>query len=160
MLTSSSELHRESAIPSAQEAVQARPAGRLRRRIFGAVLLFVLPLAAQVPGIQMTGTAAGGQQPRDDESISGIDARMQAKRIAELNKVRQKAMISDAEKLLRLAHELNEDANAGGAGLSPAERMHKAAEIEKLAKQVKDKMTYAVGEPAEISLPFGTSSQR
>jgi hypothetical protein len=82
-----------------------------------------------------------------------VDARMEARRFTALNQMRQKSMKSDAEKLLRLAQELNDD--AGGSGtLSSAERMRKAAEIEKLAKGVKEKMTYAIGAPTEIPGPF------
>jgi hypothetical protein len=123
------------------------------RRLWWAVLLLVLPLVAQAPRIPRPDLAGNASQ--QDESPS-MDAHMKAKRINQLNQNRQKAMVSDAEKLLRLAQELNNDANAGGASLSPAERMHKAAEIEKLAKGVKEKMTYAIGEPAEISPPFAT----
>jgi hypothetical protein len=113
------------------------------------LLLVALPLAAQMPVFP-------GPQ---DQSAGSIEGRMQARRIAQLNQKRQKEMASDAEKLMRLAEELNEDANAGGANLSQAERMRKANEIEKLAKQVRDKMTYAIGEPAEASLPFGASQR-
>jgi hypothetical protein len=120
-------------------------------------LLLVLPLTAQGPGVPIP-QYAGRQTPGRDDSPPGIETRMEAKRIAQLNQIRHKAMVSDAEKLLRLAHELNEDANTSGAGLSQAERMHKAAEIERLAKGVKEKMTYAVGEPAEVTLPFNNSS--
>jgi hypothetical protein len=63
-------------------------------------------------------------------------------------------MVSDADKLLKLAQELNADADAGGTILSPAQRMQKAAEIEKLARNVKEKMTYAIGAPQELTGPF------
>jgi hypothetical protein len=63
------------------------------------------------------------------------------KRISLLNKLRQRSMIDDATKLLFLARQLN----AAPSSMSDAERMHKAAEIEKLAKSVKEKMSYAVG---------------
>jgi hypothetical protein len=66
---------------------------------------------------------------------------MEARRIKALNQLRHKAMVDDASKLLLLARELNDDPGS----LSPAERLRKAAEIEKLAKSVKDKMSYTVG---------------
>ena len=66
---------------------------------------------------------------------------MQAKRIKALNQLRHRALVDDAAKLLVLAKQLNDES----ASLSPMERVHKAAEIEKLAKSVKDKMSYAVG---------------
>jgi hypothetical protein len=64
------------------------------------------------------------------------------KRISVLNKLRQRSMVDDAAKLLFLARQLNAEAS----NLSDSERMHKAAEIEKLAKSVKEKMSYAVGD--------------
>ena len=145
------------AVPGTNQAIPARRSQNVRLRLWGALLLGVLPLTAQSPGIFRPGPGIDAA-PQPDRS-SPVDARIKAKRIAQLNENRQKAMMGDAEKLLRLAQELNEDANAGGANLSPAERMHKAAEIEKLAKGVKEKMTYAIGEPAEISLPFSTSAR-
>jgi hypothetical protein len=67
---------------------------------------------------------------------------MQAKRMKALNQLRHKAMVDDAAKLLLLARQLNDDAG----NLTQSERVHKAAEIEKLAKSVKDKMSYTVGD--------------
>ena len=56
------------------------------------------------------------------------------------NAVRQKSMISDVEKLLKLTSELNADiASAGEAPLSRGE-LKKVTEIEKLARQVKGSM--------------------
>ena len=72
---------------------------------------------------------------------SPIAPEMQAKRIKALNQLRHKAMVDDAEKLLALAQELNDDSG----NLSPAERLRKTTEIEKLARSVKDKMSYTVG---------------
>jgi len=122
-----------------------------RRRILAGALLLCLPLVAQSPGVPhgSTGDGTFGQEPMN----GSIEVKMEAKRIAMLNSIRQKAMVSDADKLLRLAQELNEDANAGGK-MSPAERMHKAGEIEKLAKNVKEKMTYAIGAPESLGGPF------
>jgi len=142
---------RSSATPMATGSDQGKRAWPLLGHILAAMLLCA-PLAAQSPIVPPPATGAGisGQ----DESAPGVDARMQAKRIAQLNVIRQKAMVSDVEKLVHLAKELNDDASSGGTTLSPGERLHKAAEIEKLAKEVKEKMTYAVGTPTEIGGPF------
>lgn len=83
-----------------------------------------------------------------------MDGRIEARRIVQLNLLRQKSMVSDADKLLRLAQELDNDAKAGASALSPAERMRKAAEIERLAKEVKEKMTYSIGDPPQPATPF------
>jgi len=130
---------------------------RRQRRVLALVLLLGFPMAAQLPGVPIQMPVPGGRvhpRPEDPADSGGIDLRMEAKRNAELNVMRQKSMVSDADKLLRLAQELNADADAGGAIMSPAERMHKATEIEKLARNVKEKMTYAIGEPPEMGGPF------
>jgi len=67
---------------------------------------------------------------------------MDQKRIAVLNRLRQRSIVDDTTRLLLLAKELNADS----ASMSSAERVHKAGEIEKLAKSVKEKMSYAVGD--------------
>jgi len=63
-----------------------------------------------------------------------------AKRIKALNTMRQQALVSDTAKLLKLAQELD---TADGTKMSTAERMKKLALIEKLAKRVREKMSYA-----------------
>ena len=63
-----------------------------------------------------------------------------AKRIKALNTMRQQALVSDTDKLLKLAQELNA---AEGTRMSSAERVKKLAQIEKLAKRVREKMSYA-----------------
>ena len=62
-----------------------------------------------------------------------------------LNVQRQKTMVSDADKLLKLATELKAEIDAGdSASLSP-EQLRKISEIEKLARSVKQKMSITVG---------------
>lgn len=61
-----------------------------------------------------------------------------------LNAQRQRMMISDTTKLLKLAQELNAEIEAGhGAALTP-EQARKLANIEKLARNVKQKMSESV----------------
>jgi hypothetical protein len=136
----------------------ASPAGAPRRFLHpgrGLLALFLLlglPLAAQSPGLPRAypHSAPGAG---DADSDSAVDARMEAKRIQTLNVIRQKSMVSDADKLLQLARELNDDAIAGGTTMSAPVRMRKAAEIEKLARNVRDKMTFAIGAPTEPDAP-------
>jgi hypothetical protein len=66
-----------------------------------------------------------------------------------LNTDRQKSMVADTNKLLRLVNELNvEIASTNPDSLTPAQ-LRKVAEIEKLAHSVKDKMSTSVrGTPA------------
>lgn len=88
----------------------------------------------------------------NDVSVGERQAKM-------LNIQRQKAIVSDTDKILQLARELNDDAASGYSNLSDPERMHKAEEIEKLAKNVREKMTYAIGAPPPAN-PLTPFSQR
>ena len=66
---------------------------------------------------------------------------MAARRMRALNVERQKSMVSDTDKLLKLAKELNgEIANSNPAMLTPVQ-LRKVADIEKLARNVKQKMS-------------------
>ncbi len=72
---------------------------------------------------------------------------MEVRQAKMLNIQRQKAIVDDTDRILQLARELNADAIAENPVMSAAERMEKAEEIEKLAKTVRDKMTFAIGAP-------------
>ncbi len=126
--------------------------GAVRRTLVMAVLLGI-PLGAQQPGPPSI-ISQHPQSPFSDSTNPFVDHSMEARRIKELNVMRQKSMVADAEKLLQLARELDADARADNPALSPAERLHKASEIERLAKQVREKMSYAVGGPDSPVAPF------
>lgn len=125
------------------------------RRVLALLLLLGLPVASQSPG--MPARTSGGERVSTagaSDSDSGLDARMEAKRMTALNVARQKSMVSDADKLLQLARELHDDADAGGTKMSSAQRLHKAGEIERLAKDVKNKMVFTIGTPDPFAGPF------
>jgi hypothetical protein len=61
-----------------------------------------------------------------------------------LNVVRQRSMVADAAKLLKLARQLDAEVAAGNAGSLTAEQLHKIAQIEKLAHNVKIAMSTSV----------------
>lgn len=124
--------------------VAARPLAPCLLRCLAAASLIVLPLRAQSPGTPVNPggqTRANSHLPTDSPPMSANQT-LDQKRISVLNKLRQRSMVDDAAKLLFLARQLNAEAS----NLSDSERMHKAAEIEKLAKSVKEKMSYAVGD--------------
>lgn len=58
---------------------------------------------------------------------------------------RQKQMVADAGKLLKLAKELNDEIAAANTGTLTPGQLRKIAEIEKLARSVKDRMTLGTG---------------
>ncbi len=87
----------------------------------------------QVPGRQNLGPL--------DENPENYDVAMAEKRLRALNTERQKLMVADAGKLLKLAKELNDEVAASNTGSLTPEQLHKIAEIEKLARSVKERMT-------------------
>jgi hypothetical protein len=101
------------------------------------------------------GYVAAGQQPiskRLGESLHGpsdalgsMDPKLARRQVLLLDIQRQKTMVSDTDRLLELATELKSEIDSGdSASLSP-EQLHKIAEIEKLARSVKQKMTITIG---------------
>ncbi|MGO9340380.1 MAG: hypothetical protein ACLPY1_23020 [Terracidiphilus sp.] len=81
---------------------------------------------------------------REDYDIPSNDPAEQARRLRALNIERQKRIVSDANKLLKLTTEFNaEIARANPESLTPAQ-LRKLAEIEKVAKDLKENMAATV----------------
>ncbi len=119
----------------------------------GLALVFAcIPAAAGQTGSGANGgqgpTARGGFPLRTDvDPLAGGDYEpiMMERRMRALNIERQKEMVSDTNKLLRLARELNAEVAAQKSDALTPDQLHKIAEIEKLARSVKERMTSAVG---------------
>lgn len=89
---------------------------------------------------QPTGQPVGGGladvpsgDPAEDEKL-----------LRALNADRQKSMVSDANKLLRLVNELNAEIARSNPDLLNSAQLRRVAEIEKLAHSVKDEMSTSV----------------
>jgi hypothetical protein len=83
------------------------------------------------------------------------------KRLGVINVERQKALVADTQKLVKLAAELNAEINSAHQTELTAGQLRKVAEIEKLAHSVRDKMSSAFtgvlpnfGTPSAIPLPM------
>lgn len=126
-------------------------------------LLLCLALVLAWPG----GTQNGPQQPHGglgqqmgqhgDDSLSDLGVQYpmeQEKRLRALNALRQKSLVEDTNKLLKLAAELNAEVSSAHPDSLTAEQIHKLAEIEKLAHSVKEKMSTSVREPQGFPPPF------
>jgi len=87
-----------------------------------------------------------------DPSASGSPANERLLRA--LNADRQKALVSDTNKLLRLVSELNSEIAARHLDALTPEQVHKMSEIEKLAHSVKEKMSASVRGMPAFQLPF------
>lgn len=127
--------------------------GHLTRSLWaGLGLGLVFVLAPAPPGrsqIQSQLEPQASQQPyytgRGGRDTSGdYDPIMMERRMNALNVARQKEMISDADKLLKLARELNDEIAAKGAASLTDDQLRRIAEIEKLAHSVKEKMADGV----------------
>ena len=110
-------------------------------------LVLALPLLAQFPPFP-SGRGDRNGQHSPDGNLGGDQGpnSPEKKRIQMLNADRQKALVSDAQKLLKLAKELNEEVAQSETGTMTGGQLHKVEEIGKLAKSVKEKMSYGVGD--------------
>lgn len=122
---------------------------RFLLRPFWLALALVFGLGAfSQAGAQLTAGQNNSRGPQNPEmavpSSGGGNFTFQDRRIRELNAERQKEMVSDTEKLIKLTAELNtEVAQNHSATLTP-DQLRTLIRIEKLAKSVKDKMSNPV----------------
>jgi hypothetical protein len=117
------------------------------------VLLATVRVGAQnTPGVQhpLSSMPTGqhpGVDPNEDTPI--MQAIEEEKALRALNEARQKSMVADAARLVRLVNELNAEIVRTNPDSLTAAQLRKVAEIEKLAHNVKDKMSTSVrGMPA------------
>ena len=137
-----------------REAGRAVKSGRLGRwTLFLCLGLAMVYVIAPEPAMRSQAGAPPDiidrprPMPTDPSSSGEYDPTMIERRIRALNNERQKDLISDTNKLLKLAQELNDEITAKNAGTLTYDQLHKIAQIEKLARSVKEKMAEAVGEP-------------
>ncbi len=108
----------------------------------------ILPVPSQS---QSRSPDAVGQALRNEQmgilpDTQVLDPLMAERRVRALNLERQKRMVADANKLLALAKELNNEVAAMNAGSFTADQLRKITEIEKLARSVRERMTADVTE--------------
>lgn len=113
----------------------------------GLVLVVGMPLAGQSPYPQFPSTNDGkaGQHFPDANEPFGKEPPLDAKRMSSINAQRHKELVSDTDKLLKLTRELNAEISDGNdSGMTDAQ-LHKVAEIAKLARSIKEKMSFSFG---------------
>jgi len=101
-------------------------------------LAFSTSAQIRIPQRQRGPLTGADDQPPDIATME-----MERKQLKLMNEQRQKHLVSDTDKLLRLAEELRSDANDSGKNVASADLARKANEIEKLAKGIRSKMTIA-----------------
>jgi hypothetical protein len=114
---------------------------------FGFALLATSTAMAQIrtttPTRVYEGQPAVGADVSAPEAPSDTQSIEFEKRLRRINADRQKSLMADTDKLLRLTHELNDELAAQPGDPTPAQ-LRKIAEIEKLAHDVKVKMSTSV----------------
>lgn len=130
------------------------------RSALGLALLLGIPLASQSPVSPFPPASKSREQfPSTNGPIDQNSNPRDQKRMQLFNAQRQKEIVSETEKLLQLAKELNDEVAGADSEHLSDDQMRKVAEIGKLAKSVKDKMSYSVlGYPSvntPLTLPPG-----
>jgi len=137
------------------ESARCRPRRLAAATISALPLTFLLalPLALQCGAQNASGTQHGtlnslpqttGLPVNGSNDIPTGDPIQYERLLRALNADRQKALVSDTNKLLRLANELNSEIARSNTDTLTPSQLHKMAEIEKLAHNVKDKMSTSV----------------
>jgi hypothetical protein len=148
-----------------QNFLKTCPAGLGARRVPGPMLILALSLGlvlalAKAGAAQMGSTGQhdpfsqpNGQRVGDGlDDVGSGDPAEAARRMRALNTMRQKALVSDTDKLLKLANELNAEISVNPESLT-LEQLRKLATIEKLAHSVKEKMSTPVAGNPMYQLP-------
>jgi Spy/CpxP family protein refolding chaperone len=143
----------------------------MKGRIFGEMAFVTVAAAALTAGLLCAaqyGQSGGGvplQQgqgqvgPHQQGSFSAgpdTDSVFAEKRMRALNADRQKSMVSDAQKLLELARQLDAEVASNPKDELTSEEARKLAEIEKLARSVKTKMAQSFAGGPSVSRPVQT----
>lgn len=95
-------------------------------------------LPQQLPGTHLN------QQLTQEIGLGQPVSVEEEKQLRMLNAERQKSMVADANKLLKLARELDSEVGSANANPPTVMQLRKLAEIEKLAHNVKEKMSTSV----------------
>jgi hypothetical protein len=137
----------------AQKSSQTqRWTGLVRRPARGALVscvVLILGSFAAEPAGQQPIPNHMNQQPRSPyDGFGANDPVLAARQMRALNADRQKSLVSDTQKLLKLAQELNSEIETSNQDVLTQVQLRKIADIEKLARNVKQKMSISfVGGP-------------
>lgn len=124
-----------------------RQVSHAARQAICLALLLVVPGGAQDGPMLSPQPIPQSRGQRVDGPFSELDDRdpvEQEKRLRALNAERQKFIVSDTNKLLKLAAELNAAVSSANPDSLTLDQLRKLSEIEKLAHSVKEKMSTSV----------------
>ena len=103
-------------------------------------------------GVLLQGQNGSHQQPGFSAGPE-MDPAFAAKRLRALNADRQKSMVSDVDKLVKLARQLDTEVASNPSEELTPEEVRKLAQIEKLARSVKAKMAQSFGGGPQLQPP-------
>jgi hypothetical protein len=134
--------------------------GGLRLALFAGMVCLAVqsPLTAQnLPG-SIPRNPMGQPNPQSPAGrLGGVpldDPLDNEKAYRATNADRQKSIVSDTDKLMKLVSQLDAEVARSGAEKLSSAQLRKMAEIEKLAHDVKVKMSTSVSGPPAFSPPF------
>jgi len=137
------------------ETAIVSPDRRLRRAaraIACSAVLIGLQGGAQT-GLPQRPTLGGATAQGNDSEFEPGNSLEEERRLQALNADRQKALVSDTSKLLRLTVELNGEIDRTNPDKLTPGQERKVAEIEKLARSIKEKMSLSVRGVPPFRLP-------
>jgi hypothetical protein len=106
-----------------------------------------------VCGTSFAATPAPAITPQVETRQDPAQREMQDRMSRAANKKRQQDIREETDKLFQLATELKAAVDKTNENLLSLDVVHKAEEVEKLAKKVKEKMKDSVGQPIKQELP-------
>lgn len=138
------------------------------RWLFGSLLILALILTVPCKmGVAQssqsnTGAALSGQGALaaqrqalsgSDAGEGGFDSAITVRRAKMMNNDRRKSLVTDSDRLIKLATDLNNQIAHSNAGSLTPDQLRMVAEIEKLAHEVREKMTMTVPPPSGNVFP-------
>lgn len=114
-------------------------------------------VSASTPPVQYSDP----MNPRTDAAPNPIDAAMEHRRLQSLNAKRQQSLLADTDRLVKLAAQLNTAINSTQQDQLTVDQLRAVAEIEKLAKSIREKMSEAesgapsLGPRPALPIPVG-----
>ena len=117
----------------------------MHRSFLSVFLVWILLVSVGWGQMKPQSEFMGADSSKTDRGMSrplGV-ATIMAQQVQQRNTMRQVKLLNDTNKLLALISNFNQQAAKGDGTLSPEETAKRAAEIEKLARSVKDEMTHS-----------------
>lgn len=151
---------------SASQKASGRTSSRL---LYGLAIGLVVVLACGAQSLAQTRGGGVPYQPgwsqdplQPNYPVDSASQIMEQKRLNALNKERQKQLVTDTDRLVQLSAELNAEINNAHQSELTPEQLRKVAEIEKLAHNIREKMTMPLQgitspttQPATVVFPPG-----